>query len=219
MKPVEGNILGRVDNNTPPSNSFNRSANSAPLIENLDGFGGLSRLVNSDVRRLTQMIMMRQNMLKLLSLIFGLSLLLSAPLHDYSYSFKAEAAQKSRPRKPRRSTRAFSGSDEVLARAFKQRASNIQVEGQGVVRRVLSDDDDGSRHQRFIVALASGQTLLIAHNIDLAPRVVGLRKGDAVSFSGEYEWNAEGGVIHWTHRDPSKRHAAGWIKHNGKVYQ
>lgn len=162
---------------------------------------------------------MRQNTRKLLSLIFGLSLLLSAPLQDDSSSFKAEAAQKSRPRQPRRSPRAFAGSDEALARAFEQRANNVRVEGQGIVRRVLSDDNDGSRHQRFIVALASGQTLLISHNIDLASRVVGLRKGDVVSFSGEYEWNAEGGVIHWTHRDPGKRHAAGWIKHNGEVYQ
>lgn len=114
---------------------------------------------------------------------------------------------------------ALSGGDEALARAFEQRTRNLQVEGQGVVRRVLSDDNDGSRHQRFVVALASGQTLLIAHNIDLAPRVVGVREGDAVSFSGEYEWNPEGGVIHWTHRDPRKRHPAGWIKHNGKIYQ
>jgi hypothetical protein len=117
------------------------------------------------------------------------------------------------------SNQVLSGNDEALARAFKQRARNLQVEGQGIVQKVFSDDNDGSRHQRFIVALASGQTLLIAHNIDLAPRVVGLREGDVVSFSGEYEWNPEGGVIHWTHRDPSKRHPAGWIKHNGKVYR
>lgn len=115
--------------------------------------------------------------------------------------------------------KALSGSDETLARAYEQRARNLQVEGQGVVRKLLSDDNDGSRHQRFIVALASGQTLLIAHNIDLAPRVAGLREGDSISFSGEYEWNPEGGVIHWTHRDPVKRHPAGWIKHNGKLYQ
>ena len=112
-----------------------------------------------------------------------------------------------------------SGANETLARAFEQGISNVQVEGQGVVRRVLPDDNDGSRHQRFVVALSSGQTLLVAHNIDLAPRVIGLREGDAVSFSGEYEWNAKGGVIHWTHRDPGKRHPAGWIKHNGEVYQ
>jgi hypothetical protein len=111
------------------------------------------------------------------------------------------------------------GGNETLARAFEQRTSSVRVEGQGVVRRVLSDDNDGSRHQRFVVALPSGQTLLVAHNIDLAPRVNGLREGDAVSFSGEYEWNPKGGVIHWTHRDPSKRRPAGWIKHNGGVYQ
>jgi hypothetical protein len=116
-------------------------------------------------------------------------------------------------------TRTLSGSDEVLARAFEQQTSNVQVEGQGVVRRVLSDDNDGSRHQRFIVALGSGQTLLISHNIDLARRVAGLREGDTVSFGGEYEWNPEGGVIHWTHRDPTKRHPAGWIRHNGELYE
>jgi hypothetical protein len=112
-----------------------------------------------------------------------------------------------------------SESDQMLARAFEQRTNNLQVEGNGVVRRILSDDNDGARHQRFIVALESGQTLLIAHNIDVAPRIVGLREGDAVAFSGEYEWNAEGGVIHWTHRDPARRHASGWLKHNGATYQ
>ena len=117
------------------------------------------------------------------------------------------------------STQTPSDNDEVLARAFEQQTSNVQVEGQGVVNRVLSDDNDGSRHQRFIVALGSGQTLLISHNIDVAPRVAGLREGDTVSFAGEYDWNPEGGVIHWTHRDPSKRHPPGWIRHNGEVYE
>ena len=117
------------------------------------------------------------------------------------------------------STRTVSASDEVFARAFEQRARNLQVEGQGVVLKMLADDNDGSPHQRFVVALPSGQTLLIAHNIDLAPRIVGLREGDMVSFSGEYEWNPEGGVIHWTHHDPRNRHPSGWIRHNGKLYQ
>lgn len=164
-------------------------------------------------------MIMKKNTRQLISLLIGVSLLLSASWPGYSYSLPAQAAQKSRARNPRKSPRALSRSDELLARAFERRLNNIQVEGQGVVRRLLSDDNDGSRHQRFILALASGQTLLISHNIDLAPRIVGLRKGDAVSFGGEYEWNAEGGVIHWTHHDPRKRHPAGWIKHNGRVYQ
>jgi uncharacterized protein DUF3465 len=113
----------------------------------------------------------------------------------------------------------LSDSDQEFARAFDQGRSSLQVEGQGVVRRLLSDDNEGSRHQRFIVALASGQTLLIAHNIDLAPRVVNLREGDTVTFSGQYEWDPKGGRIHWTHHDPNNRHAPGWIRHNGQVYQ
>ena len=97
--------------------------------------------------------------------------------------------------------------------------SGQQVQSGGEVIRVLSDDNEGSRHQRFIVRLSSGRTLLIAHNIDLAPRVASLRVGDTVSFNGEYEWNDRGGVIHWTHRDPQNRHQAGWIEHRGKRYQ
>jgi len=109
--------------------------------------------------------------------------------------------------------------DDSIGRAFASRASNIQVEGEGTVSHLLPDDLDGSRHQRFIVQLASGQTLLIAHNIDIAPRIDGLEVGASVRFSGEYVWNAKGGVVHWTHHDPQGRHVAGWLMHNGKTYK
>ena len=97
--------------------------------------------------------------------------------------------------------------------------SNRQVRGSGSVERLLRDDDDGSRHQRFILRLPSGQTVLVAHNIDLAPRIDGLRVGDTVEFSGEFEWNEQGGVVHWTHHDPRGTHAAGWLRHGGQTYQ
>src|ERR1051325_3423195 len=109
--------------------------------------------------------------------------------------------------------------DNAIGRAFNSRTSELQVEGEGVVSRILSDDLNGSRHQRFIVRLGTGQTVLITHNIDLAPRIDGLREGDMVAFNGEYVWNAEGGVIHWTHHDPQGRHVTGWIKHKGRTYQ
>jgi hypothetical protein len=115
------------------------------------------------------------------------------------------------------STTSFS--NDSIAHAFASRASDVQVEGEGTVIRILPDDLDGSRHQRFIVELPSGQTLLIAHNIDLAPRIDALQEGDNVSFNGEYVWNEKGGVIHWTHHDPRGRHVAGWIKHNGKTFR
>jgi hypothetical protein len=112
-----------------------------------------------------------------------------------------------------------SGDDSPIGRAFNNRTSNVQVEGEGVVTRILEDDLAGSRHQRFIIHLASGQTVLVAHNIDIAPRVVGLQEGDSVRFYGEYVWNEEGGKIHWTHHDPKGSHVTGWLKHNERTYQ
>ena len=94
-----------------------------------------------------------------------------------------------------------------------------QAKGSGTVVRVLSDDNDGSRHQRFILRLAGGRTLLIAHNIDLAPRIPGIRAGDTAEFYGEFRSNPEGGVIHWTHHDPQGRHPGGWLRHKGRTYQ
>ena len=94
-----------------------------------------------------------------------------------------------------------------------------QVTGRGTVIRVLPDDTRGERHQRFILRLASGNTLLVAHNIDIAPRVEPLRIGDVVEYHGEYAWNAQGGVVHWTHRDPSGRHEGGWLRHEGRTFQ
>ena len=97
--------------------------------------------------------------------------------------------------------------------------SGQQVRGKGEVVRILPDDTDGGRHQRFILRLNTGRTLLVAHNIDLAPRVAALRTGDTVVFYGQYEWNDKGGVIHWTHHDPQGQHVDGWLEHNGRRYQ
>jgi hypothetical protein len=116
-------------------------------------------------------------------------------------------------------TRSVDKTDTVIANAFANQISNLQVSGQGVVIKLLPDDNSGSRHQKFIVKLANGQTLLVAHNIDLAPRVGSLSEGDSIVFNGEYEWNAKGGVLHWTHRDPNGSHPSGWLQHRGQTYQ
>ncbi len=108
---------------------------------------------------------------------------------------------------------------DLIAEAYANRASDVQVSGQGTVSRLLDDDHDGSRHQRFILRLDSGQTLLVAHNIDLAPRIDSLQAGDTVSFNGVYEWNDRGGVLHWTHHDPQGEHEPGWLRHRGRTYE
>ena len=114
---------------------------------------------------------------------------------------------------------ALTNVDQQLADAYQNHRGDIQVLVSATVSKLLADDDRGSRHQRFIVALNSGQTLLVAHNIDLAARIDDLKQGDTVELYGEYEWSDKGGVMHWTHHDPSGRHVAGWIKHAGQVYQ
>ena len=108
-------------------------------------------------------------------------------------------------------------SGEVEA-AFTAQRSGQWVETSGRVARLLADDDEGSRHQRFILDLDSGHTLLVSHNIDLARRLP-LTRNDQVTLRGRYEWNARGGVVHWTHHDPDGRLQGGWILHEGIRYR
>lgn len=97
--------------------------------------------------------------------------------------------------------------------------AGTQMCGSGEVIKLLSDDNTGNRHQKFIIKESSGRTLLIAHNIDLAPKIYSLKKGGFIKFCGEYENNSKGGVVHWTHHDPQQRHTAGWLKYNSRTYQ
>lgn len=110
------------------------------------------------------------------------------------------------------------GGGDAILRAFREKRTGVEVEGEGRVRKVLPDDQEGDRHQRFIVVLDNGHSILIAHNIDLAPRAP-VAEGDRVAFGGDYEWNEDGGVVHWTHHDPRGRHRDGWITHEGKTYR
>jgi hypothetical protein len=147
--------------------------------------------------------------------LVGVSLLACSPEQSVQ-----RAPTKAERRPPERAPKPVAAeSDDILRRAFEQRARDLKVDGRGVVSRVLPDDRDGSRHQRFILRLGSGQTVLVAHNIDIAQRVPALRTGDEVAFRGEYEWSSQGGVIHWTHDDPAGRHSAGWLKHKGRTYR
>lgn len=105
----------------------------------------------------------------------------------------------------------------IFTATFVQAAS--QMCDSGNVTKLLGDDNTGSRHQKFIIKLSSGKTLLVAHNIDLAPKVYALKVGDFIKFCGEYENNAKGGIVHWTHHDPSNRHVSGWLEYDGCKYE
>lgn len=101
----------------------------------------------------------------------------------------------------------------------KNQTSKVTVTVKGTIIKVLSDDNDGARHQRFIIKLSNAQTLMISHNIDIAPRVPGITVKKDIIIHGEYIWNEQGGLIHWTHHDPNGKHENGWIIFNNKKYQ
>lgn len=109
--------------------------------------------------------------------------------------------------------------NRTVVEAFQRKQSHVWVEGAGEVVKLLPDDNQGARHQKFLVRINATQTLLFAHNIDLAPGVTDLKVGDDIAFRGEYVFNPKGGVVHWTHRDPRGQQEGGWIKHQGKSYE
>lgn len=106
--------------------------------------------------------------------------------------------------------------EKAGTKAPENNQNNNQVGGSGQVIKILPDDTQGSRHQKFIVELQSGLSLLIAHNLFIASRITPLNLGDHIDFYGEYKWNSMGGLVHWTHHDPNGHHAGGWLNHGGK---
>lgn len=107
----------------------------------------------------------------------------------------------------------------TINEAYKQKRSDVFVQDSAKVIKLLKDDNHGSRHQRFIIDIGSGKTVLVAHNIDLAPRINALKVGDRIEFRGEYIYKPKGGVLHWTHHDPKNNIIGGWITHEDKDYQ
>jgi hypothetical protein len=106
----------------------------------------------------------------------------------------------------------------AIQRAFEQRSAGAELTATGTVDRVLSDESGPSGpHERFIVRLPSGMTVLIEPNLSIAPRVP-VAVGSAVTVHGEYVSNAEGGLLHFTHHDPDRSHEGGYVLYGGRRY-
>ena len=105
-----------------------------------------------------------------------------------------------------------------MKRTYGVSDTGTWIEGTGVVRRLLPDDNDGTRHQRVVLDLRNGQTVLLAHNLGLAERIP-LGLGDRVQFRGVYEWNELGGLLHWTHHDPLGVQEGGFVLYRRKRYR
>ena len=108
----------------------------------------------------------------------------------------------------------------AVERDYAEKRSTVEVTAEGMVTRVLADESGPSGlHQRFIVRLVgSTQTVLVENNVTIGQRAPVL-VGDDVMVHGEYVWNDQGGLIHFTHHDPAPAHEGGWIELKGVRYQ
>ncbi len=108
--------------------------------------------------------------------------------------------------------------DSEALRAQDAHAIKVEITVCAPVKRLLPDDTRGLPHEKFLLELSNGTTLLVAHDTAMAPRVP-LAVGDRPILHGEYIWNHKGGLIHWTHHTDTPRHEGGWIEFNGKRYE
>ena len=106
----------------------------------------------------------------------------------------------------------------AVQQAYANSQSGKWLEARGHIKRVLRDDNEGARHQKFILEMDDGHTVMVAHNIDLAKRIPA-HEDLLLTVRGRYEWNDRGGVIHWTHHDPDGRLQGGWIEVDDVRYE
>ena len=100
---------------------------------------------------------------------------------------------------------------DAARKAFAEQARGRTLLVSGRVERILADDRDGSPHQRFIIVTNSGQTLLVAHNLDLAPRLLAHTPDTAV-VAGEMQAEVlRGGQ----RRELATRYLAVWLRDGG----
>lgn len=88
---------------------------------------------------------------------------------------------------------------------FEAQRSGVTVSTTGHVTRILAEDNKDSRHLKFLIDVLRGLSLLVAYNVDLASCIPLSVNGDVTIF-GQYEWTDKGGLLHWTHHDPSGDH-------------
>lgn len=72
-------------------------------------------------------------------------------------------------------------------------------------------------HETFEARTPAGPVQVV-DNVALAPRIP-VRPGDRVSIRGEMVHDpGKEPIVHWTHHDPTHRHADGFIELRGRVY-
>jgi hypothetical protein len=106
--------------------------------------------------------------------------------------------------------------------AWRAHESRVEVTAEGSVARVFGVREGPSgMHEGFLLHLRGsaghGLSVKVEDNTDITGPIP-LQPGDELELRGEYIYNDLGGLIHYTHHDPSGRHAGGYIQVGGKTY-
>lgn len=109
-------------------------------------------------------------------------------------------------------------SDSDIVRAVNDRRRVNYVEGGSMtVTKVLPDDEDGRKHQKWVVRLSNGNTMQAVYNSDMCPEVP-VKVGDVIAMGGMFLWTNSGPMLHWLHHDPRGNRPDGYVYVNGKYY-
>ncbi len=99
--------------------------------------------------------------------------------------------------------------------AWRAQQSRVEVDASGSVARLLGERSGRyGPHAGFLLHLSGGASHGLTVRVEVNERFTGplpLVAGEPVQVRGEYEFDPRGGVIHWTHRDPRRRHPDGYI--------
>ncbi|MBX9693137.1 MAG: DUF3465 domain-containing protein [Cyanobacteria bacterium] len=106
---------------------------------------------------------------------------------------------------------------QTIIDAQSRQLRRVEVVTSAQVWRLLPTDNNGLRHQKFLIRLNNGTTVLVANDLTMG-QMVPVQPGDVVEIKGEYIWTKRGGVLHWTHRSDSA-HPSGWIRLGDQTYQ
>lgn len=109
------------------------------------------------------------------------------------------------------------GQRDITDAQQRGKGANYLEVRDAVVSKILPDDTQGRPHQKWVVSLANGRSLLSVYNSDMGERIP-VNVGDTISMGGQYIWDRSGGLIHWLHHDPKGRRPDGWVELNGVVY-
>lgn len=152
-----------------------------------------------------------------LLIAIGLAVAYQTGRLDFLLAYLPHSSSEQMPGDVQSNAQGNQKANRAIWAAYQSRSEDVFVSGIAQVTRILPDDTKGSRHQRFIISIGNGVTVLVAHNIDISPRLAGLKAGDWVDYGGDYIYNGKGGVLHWTHPDPRGQHRDGWLEAVGVI--